>query len=78
MIVLRDLLAEHGHQFATITPEVKKIPPASVSITFNIKEGPTVKVGKIAFQGNTSLSDRTLRTCNEEPEADWDTALDHF
>ena len=26
-----------------------------------IKEGPTVKVGKIAFQGNNSLSDRTLR-----------------
>jgi outer membrane protein insertion porin family len=61
VVVLKDLLAEHGHQFATITPEVKKIPPASVAITFNIKEGPTVKVGKIAFQGNNSLSDRTLR-----------------
>jgi outer membrane protein insertion porin family len=61
VVVLKDLLAEHGHQFATITPEIKKIPPASVAITFKIKEGPTVKVGKIAFQGNTSLSDRTLR-----------------
>jgi outer membrane protein insertion porin family len=59
--VLKDLLAEHGHQFATIVPQIKTIPPAAVSITFNIKEGPTVKVGKIAFQGNTSLSDRTLR-----------------
>jgi outer membrane protein insertion porin family len=61
VVVLKDLLAEHGHQFATITPEIKKIPPAAVSITFNIKEGPTVKVGKIAFQGNNSLNDRTLR-----------------
>ncbi len=61
VVVLKDLLAEHGHQFATITPEVKKIPPAAVSITFNIKEGPTVKVGKIAFQGNYNLGDRTLR-----------------
>ena len=52
VVVLKDLLAEHGHQFATVTPEIKKIPPASVAITFNIKEGPTVKVGKIAFQGN--------------------------
>jgi outer membrane protein insertion porin family len=59
--VLKDLLAEHGHQFATIVPQIKTIPPAAVSITFNIKEGPTVKVGKIAFQGNNSLSDRTLR-----------------
>ena len=60
-VVLRDLLAEHGHQFATIRTEVKTIPPAAVAITFNIKEGPTVKVGKIAFQGNNSLNDRTLR-----------------
>jgi len=59
--VLKDLLSEHGHQFATITPVIKTIPPASVGITFNIKEGPTVKVGKIAFDGNVNLSDRTLR-----------------
>jgi outer membrane protein insertion porin family len=61
VVVLKDLLAEHGHQFAIVTPEIKKIPPASVSITFKIKEGPTVKVGKIAFQGNNNLNDRTLR-----------------
>jgi len=59
--VLKDLLAEHGHQFAIITPQIKTIPPAAVSVTFTIKEGPTVKVGKIAFQGNNSLNDRTLR-----------------
>jgi outer membrane protein insertion porin family len=62
VVVLKDLLAEHGHQFSTITPEIKTIPPASVSITFNIKEGPTVKVGKIAFQGNYNLSNRTLQS----------------
>ena len=61
VVVLKDLLAEHGHQFATVTPEIKKIPPAGVSILFVVKEGPTVKVGKIAFQGNDNLSDRTLR-----------------
>jgi outer membrane protein insertion porin family len=60
-VVLRDLLAEHGHQFATIKTEIKTIPPAAVTLTFIIKEGPTVKVGKIEFQGNNSLSDRTLR-----------------
>ncbi len=60
-VVLKELLAEHGHQFATIRTEIKTSPPASVDLTFRIKEGPTVKVGKIVFQGNTSLSDRTLR-----------------
>jgi outer membrane protein insertion porin family len=59
--VLKDLLSEHGHEFATIRTEVKTIPPASVGITFRVKEGPTVKVGKIAFDGNYNLSDRVLR-----------------
>jgi outer membrane protein insertion porin family len=67
--VLKDLLSEHGHQFATIRTEVKTIPPASVGITFRIKEGPTVKVGKIAFDGNYNLSDRVLRSAmvNSKP-----------
>ena len=59
--VLKELLAEHGHQFATVKTEIKTIPPAAVAVTFRIKEGPTVKVGKILFDGNQSLPDRTLR-----------------
>jgi outer membrane protein insertion porin family len=59
--VIRALLAEHGHQFATVKPEIKTIPPSSVSITFNIKEGPTVKVGNIRFTGNHAVSSRELR-----------------
>ena len=60
-VVLKELLSEHGHQFATIRTEIKTIPPASVALTFHVKEGPTVKVGKIAFEGNNSINDRTLR-----------------
>ena len=59
--VLKELLAEHGHQFATIHTVIKTIPPASVSVNFNIKEGPTVKVGHIRFEGNKEVSSRTLR-----------------
>jgi outer membrane protein insertion porin family len=59
--VIKELLAEHGHQFATIKTEVKTIPPASVQINFNIKEGPTVKVGEIKFTGNQHLSGLVLR-----------------
>ena len=61
-VVLKELLAEHGHQFATVKTEVKTIPPAAVTLTFNIKEGPTVKVGKIAFDGNNNVSSRVLRS----------------
>ncbi len=59
--VLKELLAEHGHQFATIHTVIKTIPPASVSVNFNIKEGPTVKVGHIRFEGNKRVSGRVLR-----------------
>ncbi len=59
--VIKDLLSEHGHQFATIKTEVKTIPPASVQVNFNIKEGPTVKVGAIKFTGNRHIGALELR-----------------
>jgi outer membrane protein insertion porin family len=59
--VIKEMLAEHGHQFATVRPEVKDIPPASVQLIFQVKEGPTVKVGKITFSGNYHVSSRVLR-----------------
>ena len=60
-VVIKEMLGEHGHQYAIIRTEVKTIPPASVELTFHIKEGPTVKVGKIAFSGNEAVSSRDLR-----------------
>jgi len=59
--VLKSILSEHGHQFATIKTEVKTIPPASVQVNFNVKEGPTVKVGQIRFAGNQHLNGLLLR-----------------
>ncbi len=61
-VVIKDLLAAHGRQFATVRSEVHPIPPASVSLTFVIKEGPKVKVGKITFVGNQHLKTRELRS----------------
>jgi outer membrane protein insertion porin family len=59
--VIKELLATHGHQFATVKTDVKTVPPASVQVTFNIKEGPVVKVGKISFVGNQHLKALYLR-----------------
>jgi outer membrane protein insertion porin family len=60
-VTLKDLLSEHGRQFATIRTEVRPIPPAAVGITFVVREGPKVKVGRIRFKGNKHINDRTLR-----------------
>ena len=60
-VSIKGLLSEHGRQFATIRTEIRQIPPAAVGITFVIKEGPKVKVGKIRFEGNKNIKTRVLR-----------------
>jgi outer membrane protein insertion porin family len=60
-VVIKELLAEHGRQFATVRTEVRPIPPAAVAVSFVIKEGPKVKVGRIRFEGNRKLKNRELR-----------------
>ena len=60
-VTIKELLAEHGRQFSTIRTEVRPIPPNAISLTFVIKEGPKVKVGKITFEGNKNVKSRILR-----------------
>ncbi|MGA8761939.1 MAG: outer membrane protein assembly factor BamA [Candidatus Sulfotelmatobacter sp.] len=60
-VTIKGLLSEHGHQFAVIKTEVRSIPPAAIGITFVVKEGPKVKVGKIKFEGNKNVNSRLLR-----------------
>jgi outer membrane protein insertion porin family len=59
--VLQEFEAERGRQYATVTPEVRQVPPSSVEINFKIDEGPKVKVGKIDIEGNKAFSDRAVR-----------------
>src|SRR3984957_8930972 len=58
--VLLDLLAEHGHLSATVDPQIRRVPPSSLEITFKINEGPKVKVGNIDITGNTVFSDKQV------------------
>src|SRR5205823_7064834 len=59
-VVLKEYLAERGRQYATVEPEVRQIPPSSLEVTFNVKEGPKVKVGNIDIEGNTVFKDRIV------------------
>src|SRR3984957_10518766 len=43
--VLLEMLAERGHQYAKVDPELKRVPPSSLELTFKVDEGPKVKVG---------------------------------
>src|SRR5260221_810263 len=59
-VVLKEYLAERGRQFATVDPELRQIPPSSLEVTFNVNEGPKVKVGTIDIQGNQAFNDRIV------------------
>ena len=60
-VVLKELLGEHGRQFAKITPQYERIASSNaVILVFKIDEGPKVKVGTIKFVGNHAFSDRKL------------------
>jgi outer membrane protein insertion porin family len=60
-VVLRELLGEHGRQFAKVIPEYERIASSNaVILVFKIEEGPKVKVGQIKFTGNHAFSDRKL------------------
>ena len=60
-VVLKDLLGEHGRQFAKVTPQYERIASSNaVILVFKIDEGPKVKVGKISFTGNHAFSNRRL------------------
>ncbi|HUK18574.1 MAG TPA: outer membrane protein assembly factor BamA [Bryobacteraceae bacterium] len=57
-IVLKEFLAERGRQYASVDPVIEQIPPSSLKLTFNVKEGPKVKVGNIIVTGNKAETQR--------------------
>jgi outer membrane protein insertion porin family len=57
-VVLKEFLSERGHQYATVDPQIRQIPPSSLEVTFNIDEGPKVKVGHITIKGNQVMSSK--------------------
>jgi outer membrane protein insertion porin family len=55
------MLAEKGHQDATVDTETEDVPPNSIKLTFKVNEGPAIKVQKIVIQGNKVFSARELK-----------------
>ncbi len=65
-VVLKEFLAERGRQYATVDPVVEQIPPSSLKVSFNVDEGPKVKVGDIDIEGNQAMPKRfVIRAMSE-------------
>ena len=58
---LRTLLEGNGRPLATIAASVENVTTTSVKLTFQIDEGPKVRIGDIGFEGNTVFKDKELR-----------------
>src|SRR5690349_14647903 len=58
---IKAMLAEKGHQDATVDTETEDVPPNSIKLTFKVNEGPAIKVEKIAIEGNKVFSARELK-----------------
>ena len=67
------MMKEKGFQFATVTHEIKELPggPKLVHLTFNMDEGPKVKIRNIEFTGNTAISDRALKRHMKQNKELW-------
>jgi outer membrane protein insertion porin family len=59
--IIKMMLAEKGHQDATIEATTEDIPPNSVAVTFKVTEGPKVRIEKINIAGNKVFSDGQIK-----------------
>src|SRR5829696_7393776 len=59
--VIKELLAQHGHPNAVVTPDVEDVSATSISLTFDVDEGDRVRVVDIQFEGNQHFTDGELR-----------------
>src|SRR6476646_4259963 len=59
--IIKMMLAEKGHQDASIEATTDDIPPNSVAVTFKVDEGPKVRIEKINIKGNKVFTEAELK-----------------
>ncbi|HVL65907.1 MAG TPA: BamA/TamA family outer membrane protein [Vicinamibacterales bacterium] len=66
--IVREMYAEKGYQFAEVKPTIREVAggPKLVHLTFNISEGPKVRIRDVEFVGNKAVSDRRLEAQMKE------------
>ena len=64
-MIIKALLAEKGRQKAEVEVSTEKVPPNSVLVTFNVNEGPKIKIDNIDFEGNKVFTDGELKSGHE-------------
>ena len=79
--IVRDMLREKGFQFAEVTHTIQELPggPKLVHLTFNMDEGPKVRLRSVDIVGNKAISDAQIkRQMKENKERGTMRDLFHF
>ena len=71
--VLREMFAEEGYQFAEISHEITAMAggPKVVRLTFQMDQGPKVRIADISFIGNDQMSERSLKRQMKNTKEPW-------
>jgi outer membrane protein insertion porin family len=71
--VVRDMFAEKGYEFAKVTHTLREVAggPKTVHLTFNLDEGPKVRIRTIEFVGNKAMGDGKLRRQMKANKQEW-------
>ena len=71
--IVRGMFSEKGYEFANVTHTITEVAggPKLVNLTFNLDEGPRVKVKQIDFIGNKAASDGKLESQMKSNKSEW-------
>jgi outer membrane protein insertion porin family len=65
---LRAFYEEEGYWLSSIVPILKRISPEEVSLTYQIEEGPKIKIDKILVEGNKAISTKSIKKVMDTKE----------
>ncbi|MEW6416908.1 MAG: outer membrane protein assembly factor BamA [Nitrospirota bacterium] len=65
---LRAFYEEEGYWLSSIVPVIKKISTDEVSLTYQVEEGPKVKIKRINVEGNKAISTRRIKKVMDTEE----------
>lgn len=65
---LRAFYEEEGYWLSSIVPILKRISPEEVSLTYQIEEGPKIKIEKILVEGNKAISTKSIKKVMDTKE----------
>jgi outer membrane protein insertion porin family len=71
--IIRGMFGEKGYEFASVSHSIREVAggPKTVHLTFNLNEGPKVRIRSIEFVGNDAAGDRTLRRKMKSNKQEW-------